>query len=168
VALRAVQIGDELGLAPERLRDLSLGGLLHDVGKLSVPDEILKKPGPLTDHEFAEVKRHVDSGAALLHELGGFSPTVYQLVRSHHERLDGSGYPDGAASDDLSLDVRILAVCDVYDALISTRVYREAWPHERAMALLRDGAGNAFDPRCVAALERVLAQERGGALPVAV
>ena len=168
VALRAVQIGDELGLAPERLRDLALGGLLHDVGKLSVPDEILKKPGPLTEDEFAEVQCHVVSGEGLLNELGGFSSTVHQLVRSHHERLDGSGYPDGARSDELSLDVRILAVCDVYDALISTRVYRGAWPHERAIGLLREGAGDAFDARCVEALERVLARERSDGLAVAV
>lgn len=168
VALRAVQIGDELGLAPERLRDLALGGLLHDVGKLRVPDEILKKPGPLTDDEFAVVREHVLSGVALVHELGGFSPTVHRLVRSHHERLDGSGYPDGAPAEELSLDVRILAVCDVYDALISTRVYREAWSHERAISLLREGAGASFDADCVETLERVLARERGGALAVAV
>jgi HD-GYP domain-containing protein (c-di-GMP phosphodiesterase class II) len=168
VALRAVQIGDELGLAPERLRDLALGGLLHDVGKLSVPDEILRKPGPLTEDEFAVVRRHVSSGVALLHELGGFSTTVHQLVGRHHERLDGSGYPDGAQAKELSLDVRILAVCDVYDALISTRVYRGAWSHERAVALLRDGAGVAFDPGCVEALDRILARERGSGLAVAV
>ena len=168
VALRAVQIGDELGLAPERLRDLALGGLLHDVGKLSVPDEILKKPGPLTEDEFAAVRRHVVSGVALLHELGGFSATVHQLVGSHHERLDGTGYPDGAGPDELSLDVRILAVCDVYDALISTRVYRGAWSHERALALLREGSGSTFDARCVDALERVLARERSADLAVAV
>jgi putative nucleotidyltransferase with HDIG domain len=168
VALRAVQIGDELGLAPERLRDLALGGLLHDVGKLSVPDEILKKPGPLTGEEFATVRRHVVSGVALLHELGGFSPTVHQLVGSHHERLDGTGYPDGAGADNLALDVRILAVCDVYDALISTRVYRNAWSHERAIALLREGSGTTFDARCVDTLERVLARERSAGLAVAV
>ena len=168
VALRAVQVGEQLGLAPERQRELALGGLLHDIGKLSVPDAILKKPGSLTDEEFEEVRRHVESGAALLHELGGFSEMVHRLVRSHHERLDGSGYPDAARSDSLPLDVRILAVCDVYDALISTRVYRDAWPHERALALLRDGAGAAFDPGCVDALERVLAQERGADLAVAV
>jgi putative nucleotidyltransferase with HDIG domain len=166
VALRAVQVGDELGLAPERQRELALGGLLHDIGKLSVPDRILKKPGSLTDAEFAEVRHHVESGAALLDELGGFSETVHRLVRSHHERLDGSGYPDGAG--ELPLDVRILAVCDVYDALISTRVYRDAWPHERALALLRDGAGATFDTGCVRALERVLARERGADLAVAV
>lgn len=168
VALRAVQVGDELGLTPERLRDLAVGGLLHDIGKLGVTDEILKKPGPLTEVEFAAVKHHVDSGSALLNELGGFSGTVHRLVRSHHERLDGSGYPDGACADDISVDVRILAVCDVYDALRSTRVYREAWSHERAIALLREGAGAAFDGRCVEALERVLAAERGETLAFAV
>jgi len=168
VALRAVQIGDELELAPGRLRDLAVGGLLHDVGKLSVPDEILRKPGPLTDAEFTEVKRHVDAGVALLHELGGFSTAVLGLVHSHHERLDGSGYPDAICADELPLDVRILAVCDVYDALISTRVYREAWSHERAMSLLRDGSGDVFDVRCVDALERVLSRERGVGFAVAV
>jgi putative nucleotidyltransferase with HDIG domain len=168
VALRAVQVGEELGLGPERQRELALGGLLHDIGKLSVPDGILGKPGGLTDAEFAVVREHVESGAALLHELGGFSETVHGLVRCHHERLDGSGYPDGARAEELPLDVRILAVCDVYDALISTRVYRAAWPHERAIALLRDSAGTEFDRSCVDALERVLARERGGELAVAV
>lgn len=168
VALRAVQVGEELGLAPERLRELAVGGLLHDIGKLSVPDTILKKPGPLTEDEFAVVKRHVDSGVALLHELGGFSGVVHHLVRSHHERLDGSGYPSTARDDEIPLEVRILAVCDVYDALLSTRVYRAAWSHERALALLRDGAGILFDPRCIEALERALAHERGEALGVAV
>ncbi|HEU0246680.1 MAG TPA: HD-GYP domain-containing protein [Gaiellaceae bacterium] len=168
VALRAVQVGDELGLTPERQRDLAVGGLLHDIGKLSVPDAVLKKPGSLTESEFGEVRRHVDSGVALLQELGGFSAMVHRIVRSHHERLDGSGYPDAARSDDLPLDVRILAVCDVYDALLSARVYREAWPHERAMAFLREGSDTSFDSRCVDALARVLARERGEELPVAV
>ena len=87
-----------------------------------------------------------------------------QLVRDHHERLDGAGYPNGLSGPAISLDVRILTVCDVYDALISTRVYRDAWPHDRALALLREESGTAFDPRCVAALERVLARERGPVL----
>ena len=168
VALRAVQVGDELGLAPERLRDLAVGGLLHDIGKLSVDGQILKKPGPLTESEFVAVQRHVESGDALLRELGGFASSVHRLVRSHHERLDGSGYPDGEHADEISLDVRILAVCDVYDALLSTRVYREAWPHERAIALLHEGSGSVFDTRCVDALERVLAREHGELLAVAV
>jgi HD-GYP domain-containing protein (c-di-GMP phosphodiesterase class II) len=163
-----VQVGDELGLAPERLHALAVGGLLHDIGKLSVPDVILRKPGPLTDDEFEAVKRHVETGAALLEELGGYSAEVHRLVRSHHERLDGTGYPSGAQGTELTLDVRILAVCDVYDALLSTRVYRSAWTHERAIAYLRERAATQFEPRCVDALERVLARERGDALDIAV
>jgi HD-GYP domain-containing protein (c-di-GMP phosphodiesterase class II) len=168
VALRAVQIGDELGLAPGRLRDLAIGGLLHDIGKLRVPDEILKKPGPLTDDEFHVVQQHVFWGEELLEELGGFSPIVRRLVRGHHERIDGSGYPYAVAGDPMPLDLCILAVCDVYDALVSERVYREAWPHERAMELLRQGAGSAFDELCVDTLERVLDRERRSELAVAV
>jgi HD-GYP domain-containing protein (c-di-GMP phosphodiesterase class II) len=166
VALRAVQVGEALGLTGQRLRTLAIGGLLHDIGKLQVPDEILKKPGALTDEEYAVVKRHADWGPRLLRELGGFASGVHGLVRHHHERLDGSGYPEGVAEARLDLDTRILAVCDVYDALISERVYREAWTHERAMAVLREGAGTLFDARCVEALGRVLGRDE--ALAVAI
>jgi len=168
VALRAVQVGEELGLAPERLRDLAIGGLLHDIGKLTVPDAILKKPGPLTDAEFHVVMRHVHTGVALLRELGGFSDTVHRLVRGHHERLDGSGYPRAVAGDPVPLDVGILAVCDVYDALISERVYRPAWTHDRALEHLREGADKLFYGSCVEALADVLARERRVDLAVAV
>ena len=168
VALRAVQVGEELGLAPERLRDLAIGGLLHDIGKLTVPDAILKKPGPLTDAEFHVVMGHVHTGVALLRELGGFSDTVHRLVRGHHERLDGSGYPRAVAGDPVPLDVGILAVCDVYDALISERVYRPAWTHERALEHLKEGADKLFYGSCVEALADVLARERRADLAVAV
>lgn len=163
VALRAVQVGEELGLSPMRLRALATGALVHDIGKLTVPDSVLKKPGPLTDDEFAVIKRHPDAGDRLLADLG-FGRDVRQLVRDHHERLDGAGYPNGLSGPAISLDVRILTACDVYDALISTRVYRDAWTHDRAFALLREESATAFDPRCVAALERVLARERGPVL----
>jgi HD-GYP domain-containing protein (c-di-GMP phosphodiesterase class II) len=159
VALRAVQVGEELGLAPGRLRALAIGGLLHDIGKLSVPEHILKKPGALDDEEFAAIKLHPGRGVKLLHELGGFAATIHELVHSHHERLDGRGYPRGLDESRLSLDTRILTVCDVYDALVSPRVYRDAWTHDAAMALLHDETGTAFDQRCVAALERVLSRE---------
>jgi HD-GYP domain-containing protein (c-di-GMP phosphodiesterase class II) len=168
VALRAVQVGEELGLSAARLRSLAVGGLLHDIGKLSIPDAILKKPAQLTDEEFATIKEHPERGRRLLHELGGFGDDVCRLVLDHHERLDGSGYPHGRREDDLGLDACVLAVCDVYDALRSTRVYREAWTHERAVALLREGAGTEFDERSVEALERVLERERGETLAVAV
>jgi putative nucleotidyltransferase with HDIG domain len=162
VAMRAVQVGEELGLAPGRLRALAIGGLLHDIGKLSVPERILKKPAALDDEEFAVIKLHPGRGVKLLRELGGFAPAIHDLVHSHHERLDGKGYPRGLSESQLSLDTRILTVCDVYDALVSPRVYRDAWTHEAAIALLHEEKGTAFDERCVAALERVLSRESEG------
>lgn len=168
VALRAVQVGEELGLAPSRLRTLATGGLLHDIGKLSVPNTILKKPGPLDEAEFGVIRHHPEWGHRLLGELGGFSDAVRRLVLDHHERLDGKGYPRGRFGDELGLETRILTVCDVYDALLSVRVYRPAWSHDRAMALLHEEANTAFDAACVAALERVLGREAALSLRVAV
>ena len=164
VALRAVQVGERLGLSPLRLRNLAVGGLLHDIGKLSVPDAILQKPGPLDDEEYAVIRCHPEWGEQLLAELGGFSSEVRRLVRDHHERLDGKGYPHRRGPSELDLETRILTTCDVYDALISTRVYRGAWSQGQALALLRAETGTAFDPRCVAALEQVLASEEAAQL----
>ena len=159
VALLAAQVGEQLGLSRSHLRTLAMGGLVHDLGKLAVPDSILKKPGPLDDHEYLVIQRHPEWGARLLDELGGFSAGVRRLVHDHHERLDGQGYPRGLMAEDIGLDTRILTVCDVYDALITPRVYRPAWSHERAMTLLHTDSGTAFDARCVDALEQVLARE---------
>ena len=158
VALRAVQVGEELGLPPSQLRALAIGGLLHDIGKLTVPERILQKPAALDDSEYEVIKRHPEWGDRLLGELGGFGATVRQLVRSHHERLDGAGYPDGLGAKSLSVHTRIMAVCDVYDALVSERVYRPAWSPEQALEHLREESGTAFDAKCVAALEAVLAR----------
>ena len=162
VALRAVQVGEELGLAPVRLRELAIGGLLHDVGKLAVPNEILRKPGALTDDEFDVIKRHPEIGADLVHELG-FSAQVARLVLDHHERLDGTGYPRGLGAPDLDIETRIMAVCDVFDALLSHRVYRDAWSLEDALELISKESGSKFDPACVDALERVIAREQNAA-----
>ena len=160
VATLAVQVGELLGLSPTRLRSLAIGGLLHDIGKLSVPEAILQKPGPLTDGEYWVIKQHPERGRDLLNELGGFDEAVRRLVLDHHERLDGSGYPRGLGADQLDLATRILAVCDVYDALVSRRAYRPAWSREQALSLLHDESGTAFDPRCVTALERIVAPHR--------
>jgi HD-GYP domain-containing protein (c-di-GMP phosphodiesterase class II) len=146
MATLAVAIGERLGLPEGRLCQLAAGDLLHDVGKLSVPNEILNKPGRLTDEEFDEIRRHPGAGRELLTELGGFSPLVLDLVESHHERLDAGGYPNRVPAGDLDLEVRVPTVADVYDALTADRVYREAWPPERALALLGDETGRAFDP----------------------
>jgi HD-GYP domain-containing protein (c-di-GMP phosphodiesterase class II) len=165
VATLAVTIGERLDLPEGRLRQLALGGLLHDVGKLSVPNEILNKPGRLTDEEFDEIRRHPGAGRHLLTELGGFSPLVLDLVESHHERLDAHGYPNRVPAGELDLEVRILTVADVYDALTADRVYREAWPAERALALLDDETGLAFDPECVAALRSIVSSEQPAPSP---
>ena len=160
VALRAVQVGEALGFPATRLRELAIGGLLHDIGKLAVPSAILEKPGALDDAERAVIAKHPTWGVRLLVELGGFSESVRRLVRDHHERLDGSGYPAGLREDELHVDARILAVCDVYDALISPRVYRGPWTHEQAIAHLHERCGTQFDRRSVEALDRVLENER--------
>ena len=159
VALRAVQVGEELGLPPTRLRELAIGGLVHDVGKLSVPNEILQKPGALTEEEYDVIKRHPELGSDLVRQLG-FSAQVARLVLDHHERLDGSGYPRGLGAPDLDIETRILAVCDVFDALLSRRVYRPAWTLDKALELLSKESGTAFDPACVEALERVIEREQ--------
>ncbi len=163
VAALAVEVGEALGLSGARLRNLAIGGLLHDVGKLSVPSSILQKPGPLDDEEYEVIKQHPQQGQELLVELGGFDEQVGRLVLDHHERLDGSGYPRGLGGVELDLETRILAVCDVYDALVSPRVYRGAWSNAKALSLLQDESGVAFDPRCVAALVSVVSRENAAA-----
>jgi HD-GYP domain-containing protein (c-di-GMP phosphodiesterase class II) len=156
VAELSLAIGKDLRLSPEELRVLGRAALLHDIGKIAVPDAILNKPGKLTDEEFAVIKEHPLRGYAMLvkvrslrGELGG--------VRSHHERLDGTGYPDGLSGAAIPLNARIIAVADVFDALTSMRIYRGAWSQEEALALIDDEAGIRLDPAVVAALHRALA-----------
>src|SRR5919202_1795694 len=156
VALLAVQVGEALGLPPATLRHLAVGGLLHDIGKLSVSGAILRKPGKLTDAEYDAAKTHPAAGVELIRELGRYTAPLHALVGEHHERLDGAGYPRGLAAADLEIGPRILAACDVYDALVSDRVYREAWTPERALGLLREQTGTAFDGACVESLARVV------------
>ncbi len=151
----ALQVGQELGFDGDELRHISLVGLLHDVGKLDVPDEILNKPGRLTDDDFEIIKRHPITGSARTFE----SPILAPLtpgIRGHHERIDGCGYPDGLAGDDIPVSSRIVAVCDAYDAMASTRQYRQGMGHEKAIAILREHSGSQWDASVVEALVRVL------------
>ncbi len=152
VAYLAVSVGERLGLSASTLRTLAEGGLLHDIGKLATPDAVLLKPAKLSDDEYATIKRHPTDGERLLRSLGGFGRGVRELVLDHHERLDGGGYPAGKRGAAIGLPARIMATCDVYDALVSPRVYRAAWPTERALALLREESGTSFDPVVVVAL----------------
>lgn len=151
----AVSIAREMGLTGNDLKAVETGALLHDIGKLAVPEQILTKPGRLTEEEFEKIKAHPDMGARILQPVQ-FPFPVLSVVRSHHERWDGSGYPDGLRGEDIPLGGRILAVADVYDALTTDRSYRRGWPHEQAIEYLIEHAGKQFDPIVVDAFLRVL------------
>jgi putative nucleotidyltransferase with HDIG domain len=156
VAELAVAIAAELGLDPARQRMIRYAALTHDIGKLAVPNEILHKPGPLDDHEWEIMRRHTIVGADMLARIPFFEDVV-ELVRGHHERWDGGGYPDGLAGDDIPVGARILCVCDSYNAMITNRPYRAAMTPAAALQELRRCTGRQFDPAVVAAIGRVLA-----------
>lgn len=156
VAWLAARIAAELGLPPQEISRLYQAGLLHDIGKIGIPDAVLQKPGRLTPEEFALIREHPVRGAAILQHVRSLAPLL-PAVRWHHERLDGSGYPDGLVGEDIPLDARIMAVADVFDALTSARPYRAAMSLEEAFAVLLSEAGTKLDPDCVAALRRVVA-----------
>ena len=130
--------------------------MIHDIGKIGVPDQILLKAGPLTPEEWEVMKTHPVIGEEIARPLRS-AADLLQIVRHHHENVDGSGYPDGLAAEDIPLSARIVAVCDGYDALTSDRPYRPGMPSEVATAILRDGAGKQWDAELVRTyLERVL------------
>jgi HD-GYP domain-containing protein (c-di-GMP phosphodiesterase class II) len=161
----AVRIGEELKLSDARLRAVANGALLHDVGKLGLPDAILQKPGKLTDDEFAALQEHTVRGHHMVVDVRALRSAA-PAIRSHHERLDGTGYPDGLIGEQIPLEARIVGVADVWDALTSDRVYRPAWSRAAAQELLEGEAGVRMDARCVAALFRVLDAEARPTPPV--
>lgn len=148
VAQGAFDLGRSLKLPPEDLRVLAQGGIIHDVGKMQVPDEILNKPGPLTKEERKAIEYHAVAGYELCARMGFMAPEL-AVIRSHHERLDGKGYPDGLSIKQIPLLVRILSVADVYDALTSARAYRPAWSETDALGYLQENRGTQFDPELV-------------------
>lgn len=148
VALSAFRLGQALNLSPEELRVLAQGGVVHDIGKLEVPDEILNKPGPLNNEERKAIERHTIAGFEMCARLG-FMGGELTVIRSHHERMDGQGYPDNLSGESIPLVARIMAVSDVYDALTSARAYRAAWPEEEALGYMMQNRGTQFEPRLV-------------------
>ena len=155
----AVMIGEEMGLSRDQIEALKTAAMLHDIGKLAVPDHILSKPGTLTDEEMKKVQTHTLVGAAILESVK-FPWPVVPIIRSHHEWLDGSGYPDRLAGDQIPLGARILAVADVYDALLSHRPYRPAMTVQEAVTFMQERSGTQFDPDIVSVCFKVLSSGR--------
>ena len=151
----ALAIGRELGLSQAELDLLGHAALFHDIGKLAIPDAILLKPASLTADEWALMQRHAEEGARIIDRLGFLNDAV-PAIRHHHERFDGTGYPDRLTGEEIPLGARIIHVADALDSMLTTRIYRAARPAAEALAELRRAAGTQFCPRCVGALERIL------------
>jgi HD-GYP domain-containing protein (c-di-GMP phosphodiesterase class II) len=153
VARTAVELGRELGLQEDELSDIYLAGLLHDVGKIGIRDDVLRKAGPLTAEEYDHIKQHVIIGYRILSELHPIR-SLLPAVLHHHERWDGKGYPEGLAGERIPLLARILAVADAYDAMSTRRTYRNSLSPKQVEETLKEGAGTQWDRRVVEAFLR--------------
>lgn len=160
----ALALGCRIGMREDEIRELERGALLHDVGKIGVRDAVLLKPGKLTDDEWREMRRHPEIGHRMLREVS-FLQNALDVVRHHHERWDGSGYPDRLQGEDIPLAARLFAVVDAYDAITADRPYRSGSPHHVAMARLREDSGTQFDPRMVCAFEDMMRERAGEVAP---
>lgn len=159
LARLSVALGERLGLDDEQVTALRRGGYLHDLGKIGIPDEVLLKPGRLTDEEWTVMKRHVEIGVEICSPLRSLQP-VLPLIRHHHERYDGSGYPDGLSGEEIPLLARVFQVVDIYDALTVDRCYRPAMSVEQAVAVVRDETERGFwDPDIVREFLTMLEEE---------
>ncbi len=158
VCAYALRLAREFGVAPALRRSLAVGALLHDVGKIGVPDSILMKPGPLTDDEWLLMRQHPESGARIVGEVPSLDD-ARNIVLCHHERFDGSGYPRGLVGAEIPLDARIFAVADTLDALTSVRPYRSPVPYAEARRMIEEEAGSHFDPGVLEAFRRVPIEE---------
>jgi HD-GYP domain-containing protein (c-di-GMP phosphodiesterase class II) len=150
----SLRLGYELGLEKEALRDLELGALLHDIGKIGVPDAVLRKPAKLNDDEWAKMKLHPQHGQKILRNIP-FLEGAARIVAQHHERWDGEGYPFGLRGEDIDIGARIFAVVDAFDAMVSDRVYRKGCSYDDALAELERHAGTQFDPLVVEAFKAI-------------
>jgi HD-GYP domain-containing protein (c-di-GMP phosphodiesterase class II) len=159
VAELSTRIGLHMGLDPDTLRGLSKGAVLHDIGKIGVPDDVLNKPAALTDEEWAWIRAHPVAGWEMARRAASLDDALV-VVRHHHERWDGGGYPDGLTGDRIPFGARIATVADVWDALTSDRAYRPAWAPEQALRHIVDARGSLFDPSCVEAFVDLMV-ERG-------
>jgi len=160
VADLTVRLARALDVPAEQLVHIRRGAILHDIGKMGIPDQILLKPGPLTMEEREIMKKHPIYARELLLPIKYLHPAI-DIPYSHHERWDGTGYPQGLKGEQIPLAARIFAVIDVWDALISDRPYRSAWPEEKALNYIREQAGHHFDPRVVEKFLDLINKDRG-------
>lgn len=162
VTVLALRLAEEMGLTEPDLTHLRWGAYLHDLGKLAIPDGILKKPGKLSPEEWEQMKTHTALGEEMARRLGFLPPATLEVIRHHHERWDGGGYPDGLAGEAIPLLARIFALADVYDALTSQRPYKRAWSPEETLAEIAAQAGRHFDPELCRTFLRQAGREGGG------
>ena len=158
VVAYSLLLGSEMGLSADELEKLRLASTLHDVGKIAIPDSVLNKPAPLDDLEAEVMQRHPIDGADIVSRIRE-ARDILPGVRSHHERLDGSGYPDGLSDSEIPLPARVIAVADTFDAMTSERPYRRALTPEEAAGEIRQGAGTQFCPQVVAAFRRLMTRD---------
>jgi len=150
----AYVLGGKLGLSKGKMERLLMGALFHDIGKINIPDEILKKPGKLTPEEFEFIKKHPIDGAEMVQ--GTFLEGIADIIRQHHERIDGSGYPDGLKEDEILLEAKIIAIVDSFDAMTSKRPYRDAFGWEKALEELKSLAGKKYGAKLVELFENCI------------
>ena len=167
VSVYAVKTAIQLGFTGEVLDQIRLGGELHDIGKIGTRDEVLNKPGPLTPSEFEEIKKHVVEGEEILEPLRRDHPMVLDIVRSHHERVDGSGFPDHLEGESIPVVARVVAVADAFDAMTTSRAYRPSRSPEEAVEELHRCSGRHFDPSIVAAFIRAFPDVNRLSIPAA-
>ena len=155
----ARHVGEKMGLSERALDALYRGGIIHDIGKIGVPDAVLLKPGPLDARELASMRMHPIIGESIVRPLRS-GASLLPIIRHHHEHFDGGGYPDGLARRAIPHLARIVAVCDAYDALVTDRPYRRAKSVDEAIAILNDGAGHQWDPEAVEVLTSEMSNMR--------
>jgi HD-GYP domain-containing protein (c-di-GMP phosphodiesterase class II) len=154
----SLEVGRRLGMTPEELKNLELGALFHDIGKIAIPHSILLKPGPLDEREWALIRKHPELGERILAPIARLAP-VRPIVRGCHERFDGRGYPDGLVADAIPIESRIIFVCDAFHAMTTNRPYRRGMSVEDATGVLRENAGTQFDPAIVTLFTALLREQ---------
>ena len=155
VTFFALKIGQALGLSDERLSELELAGLLHDIGMIGVPVSVLSKPGDLSEEEYELIKSHLTIGIKILQEIKQLNHVI-KIVECHHEHYDGKGYPTGLKEEEIPIESQIIAIADAYDGLTSERAYRKSMPHEEAVKLIRSASGSQFSPRVIDAFSKAI------------